>query len=496
MTKVLLSVLSVALFAFGVVFSLGDGSKPSVLGYMTSSSGSTLTTEPTNTTMSDSTVAVFDSGTTTVSSSEPKTTNTTLGNTSTPKTTISVTTSESTSTMPSISSTTDDTMSGATSATSSLNTTSSLQISSKTDTTSASGYMSSATSTRIASEDTVTPSVPTGVSVEFIGPMTARVRWQPSTDNVGVANYLVFRNGEHVGTVYDTRYDDVSVQPGKQYAYTVVATDVAKNQSRKSGLQEIIVPDEKDDVSIVQSTVSTPVVLTVNRVPDPVKQAVDSDHDGLSNDEEARLGTDPNNPDTDGDGYKDGDEISAGFDPLKFSLGDKRDKIVFQLPKSESSTEQLSLLDARYAVTDIKIVKASDTGKDVTRFFGKGLPNSYVTLYIYSEPIIVVVKTDENGNWQYDLDKNIENGDHEVYVAVTDTLGRITAQSSPIPFVKTAEAITVKSATPLAQAVKANQSPIDRSVWQYIGVGVVFATVFIAIAIVVIRRRQQSVVNE
>lgn len=37
--------------------------------------------------------------------------------------------------------------------------------------------------------------------------------------------------------------------------------------------------------------------------------ATDSDHDGLSDVDEAKLGTDPKNPDTDGDGLKDGQEV-------------------------------------------------------------------------------------------------------------------------------------------------------------------------------------------
>lgn len=41
----------------------------------------------------------------------------------------------------------------------------------------------------------------------------------------------------------------------------------------------------------------------------------DTDKDGLTTLEEKRYRTDPNNPDTDGDGYKDGDEVKAGFDP-------------------------------------------------------------------------------------------------------------------------------------------------------------------------------------
>jgi hypothetical protein len=68
-------------------------------------------------------------------------------------------------------------------------------------------------------------------------------------------------------------------------------------------------------------------------------QPVDSDGDGLDNEAEQKLGTDPNNwdsdndnlsdgdevliwktnplnPDTDGDGYKDGEEVKNGYNPL------------------------------------------------------------------------------------------------------------------------------------------------------------------------------------
>lgn len=44
---------------------------------------------------------------------------------------------------------------------------------------------------------------------------------------------------------------------------------------------------------------------------------LDSDGDGLTDDEERRLGTNPFNPDTDGDGIPDGDEVALGTDPLR-----------------------------------------------------------------------------------------------------------------------------------------------------------------------------------
>lgn len=50
---------------------------------------------------------------------------------------------------------------------------------------------------------------------------------------------------------------------------------------------------------------------------------LDSDQDGLSDDEEKAYGTDVNNRDTDGDGYTDGVEVKSGYDPLKPAPGDK-----------------------------------------------------------------------------------------------------------------------------------------------------------------------------
>ena len=43
----------------------------------------------------------------------------------------------------------------------------------------------------------------------------------------------------------------------------------------------------------------------------------DDDNDGVSDEDEAKNGTDPKNPDTDGDGLNDGDEITRGTDPNK-----------------------------------------------------------------------------------------------------------------------------------------------------------------------------------
>ena len=62
----------------------------------------------------------------------------------------------------------------------------------------------------------------------------------------------------------------------------------------------------------------------MNQTSSKKNPAKDSDHDGLSDFEEVNIfGTDSNNPDTDGDGMKDGDEVKKGRNPLgKGSLRD------------------------------------------------------------------------------------------------------------------------------------------------------------------------------
>jgi len=50
---------------------------------------------------------------------------------------------------------------------------------------------------------------------------------------------------------------------------------------------------------------------------------LDSDQDGLTDQEEHMIGTDPLKADSDGDGYSDGKEVESGYDPMKPAPGDK-----------------------------------------------------------------------------------------------------------------------------------------------------------------------------
>jgi hypothetical protein len=145
----------------------------------------------------------------------------------------------------------------------------------------------------------------------------------------------------------------------------------------------------------------------------------DSDQDGLSDWQEVILGTDPFNPDTDGDGYLDGTEYKLGFDPKKVGPADK---ILWQDPREKGK------VGGRVAIEKVEIV---DKKLKIT---GRGIPNSFVTIYIFSKPIVALARVNENGFFEYVLDKGLTDGTHTVYVALTNNKGEIEEKSAPFTF--------------------------------------------------------------
>jgi hypothetical protein len=180
----------------------------------------------------------------------------------------------------------------------------------------------------------------------------------------------------------------------------------------------------------------------------------DPDNDGLTNNDEYRFGTNPLNPDTDRDGMVDGEEIQTGRNPLVADSKTASDAVIYESPKDKGAVNGDILKIDKPAGGKLDTVK-SKTGKNLIKLTGKALPNTYVTIYVYSDPLVLTVKTDSDGNWSYVLDKPMENGGHEVYVAVNDNAGKIIAKSSPMPFVQTAEAATVTYPANLASEERA-----------------------------------------
>ena len=214
----------------------------------------------------------------------------------------------------------------------------------------------------------------------------------------------------------------------------------------------------------------------------------DVDADGISDYDETRIyGTDPKNPDTDSDGIQDGAEILAGTDPLKKQLA----PVLYEDPKqvtiAAEAPKEIFTVDKITPKIAPREEGRPEKIQSVT-FSGKGLRNSYVTLYFFSTPIVVTVKTDASGNWEYTIDKEFEDGEHSAYVAMTDSGGKILMKSTPIPFVKTANAIafgTLETTTAKAGFFQGNM------LW--VAIGTIITIVALAFAFLSFFFRKETV---
>lgn len=75
-----------------------------------------------------------------------------------------------------------------------------------------------------------------------------QLTWSPSTDNIGVVFYRVYRNGNLLTETAATWWNDTSVEPGLKYSYCVSAVDAAQNESTSSKPVSVTLPlkDDKD----------------------------------------------------------------------------------------------------------------------------------------------------------------------------------------------------------------------------------------------------------
>ena len=235
------------------------------------------------------------------------------------------------------------------------------------------------------------------------------------------------------------RHDDIIEQRQALRAIDELKNTIAINAV---GKESITNPDEfKAEIEgrfnhLTSDIVETQAVLK-KRIGDAATK--DSDNDGVTDYDEVTLyKTNPFSADSDNDGFTDEAEILGGFNPNDDS---QESPIVFESPK-ETGVIREDIFVVENIVTDRTQVSEGENVHSAAILSGRALPNSFVTIYIFSTPIVITVKTNEDGSWNYRFDKELEDGEHQVFVGVTDNAGKIVAKSNPFTFVKEAEAFS------------------------------------------------------
>lgn len=253
----------------------------------------------------------------------------------------------------------------------------------------------------------------------------------------------------HIGGIVATRgrYEELKTRTADPQV------NVSALSSGNKDLEEMV-PLTKGDTRLVVLKSEEKIILNIDDniiQTAPIALMIDSDGDGLADDIEGRLGSDPVRSDTDGDGTDDGEETRQSKNPA--GEGPLRAKLA---PIDNAILEGKTLGHPRTAgvvAAELEVEKAlfmDTTGAEESgrggefEFSGRGEPDSVITLYIYSElPVVVTVSTDKYGNWQYKMSEPMRKGEHEVYVVVNDKTGRVVKKSNPFSFlISEAQAFT------------------------------------------------------
>jgi chitodextrinase len=82
--------------------------------------------------------------------------------------------------------------------------------------------------------DAMAPTTPSNLSALGVSSSQINLSWTPSTDNVAVTGYQIFRNNVQVGTSTGSSIYDVGLSARSQYTYSIAAYDAAGNVSLQS----------------------------------------------------------------------------------------------------------------------------------------------------------------------------------------------------------------------------------------------------------------------
>ena len=110
--------------------------------------------------------------------------------------------------------------------------------------------------------DEIPPSIPTNLRTRALSMTEVGLSWSAATDNVEVAGYHVYRDDDHLESVFETSTSDPNRSPGTLYCYQVSAFDAAGNESSKS-IDSCISLGNESPVAVLKGPISEPADVEV-----------------------------------------------------------------------------------------------------------------------------------------------------------------------------------------------------------------------------------------
>ncbi|UHA73966.1 glycoside hydrolase family 19 protein [Paenibacillus sp. 481] len=102
--------------------------------------------------------------------------------------------------------------------------------------------------------DTTAPTAPTSLQATALTSQSVTISWTAATDNVGVVQYEIYRNGVKVTSTAGLTFADTGLLADTAYTYTVKALDAAGNGTLSA---ELAVRTSIGDIAVGQSRVLT-----------------------------------------------------------------------------------------------------------------------------------------------------------------------------------------------------------------------------------------------
>ncbi|MFA6295896.1 MAG: hypothetical protein WC663_00930 [Patescibacteria group bacterium] len=170
-----------------------------------------------------------------------------------------------------------------------------------------------------------------------------------------------------VGYIFAQKYQDDNQSSTSSFFQSSLDSDndgIVDDQERKLSTNPYLADSDSDGFTDKQEvdTKHNPNVAES-------KDNLDQDNDGLIGSDEKKFGTDLNNADSDFDGYQDGEEIANGFDPTKANLGNIK-ALLSQIPdekKQEAKDITGVDLTTGSSIDSLQGVLNSDQSEDLQK---------------------------------------------------------------------------------------------------------------------------------